>query len=377
MKVRISNIQRFCLNDGPGIRTVVFLKGCNLKCPWCANPENMEYEFTHYIDKYLHEKKTIGYDIEAIELFNELIKDEIYFKPNNGGITFSGGEPLLQIKALEPLLKKLKENKINIAIETSLQVNTQLVERALNYIDEFIIDIKILNKELNNKILKGNLDSYIKNIELLHKNNKINILRIPLSYEYTLTKDNQKLIISFLKKYNCHKVEIFKVHNLAKSKYQKIGKKFIKIKEINDNDLNLFYNKIKELGININKKRRVKSKYKFINRKKDYDKLCIILAGYKEFLYDDIFNRIKKYIPKDIDVCITSSGLYSKKLDTIAKKNNWSYLSTKKNKVTLAQNITMMFFLQSEQFNTHHCSGQSIQALLFFLFSMPYIVKIL
>lgn len=98
----------------------------------------------------------------------------------------------------------------------------------------------------------------------------------------------------------------------------------------------------------VEKKRRVKGNYKFIDRKKDYDKLCIILAGYKDFLYDDVFGRIKKYIPKDIDVCIVSSGLYSDTLDNIAKENDWSYLSVKQNKVTLVQNIAIDLFKKAK-----------------------------
>lgn len=94
----------------------------------------------------------------------------------------------------------------------------------------------------------------------------------------------------------------------------------------------------------INRKKRVKANYKFINRKKDSDKLCIVLAGYKEFLYDDVFGRIKKYVPNDVDVCIVSSGLYSDKLNAIAEKNNWSYLSLRQNKVTLAQNVAINLF---------------------------------
>lgn len=92
------------------------------------------------------------------------------------------------------------------------------------------------------------------------------------------------------------------------------------------------------------KRRRVKAKYTFIDRSNHRSNLCIILAGYKEILWNDVFGRIKKYAPKDIDVCIVSSGLYSKKLDEIAKNNNWSYLSVKKNKVTLAQNVAINLF---------------------------------
>lgn len=95
-------------------------------------------------------------------------------------------------------------------------------------------------------------------------------------------------------------------------------------------------------------KKRIKGSYKFIDRKKDKDKLCIILAGYKQFLWDDVFGRIKKYIPKDIDVCIVSSGLYSDELASISEVNDWSYLSVKQNKVTLVQNIAINLFESAE-----------------------------
>ena len=90
------------------------------------------------------------------------------------------------------------------------------------------------------------------------------------------------------------------------------------------------------------------SKYKFEDRSSGNKTLCYILAGYKEFTWDVIFDRIKKIAPKNIDICILSSGIYSNKLSDIAKKNNWSYLSVKKNCVTLAQNIVIKVFDKAE-----------------------------
>ena len=142
MKVRVSNIQRFSLHDGPGIRTTIFFKGCNLKCPWCANPENIDFMPTPYINDNTKEEGIFGYEVEALELYEEIIKDKEFYKLNNGGVTFSGGEPMLQMRQLEPLLQKLKEEKINMCIETALQVPKELVEIAQKYIDEFIIDTK-------------------------------------------------------------------------------------------------------------------------------------------------------------------------------------------------------------------------------------------
>lgn len=86
---------------------------------------------------------------------------------------------------------------------------------------------------------------------------------------------------------------------------------------------------------------KLKGKYTFINRSKSNEDLCIILAGYKEFLWKDTFTRIEKYIPNNFDVCVVSCGLYDKKLADLCEKNDWSYLSVEENKVTLAQNIAI------------------------------------
>ena len=102
--------------------------------------------------------------------------------------------------------------------------------------------------------------------------------------------------------------------------------------------------KIRNAQLERSKKKNVKAKYQFINRSNNENIVCIILAGYKEFLWDDVFGRIKKFCPHNIDVCIVSSGLYNDTLNEIAQKNNWSYLSLKQNKVTLAQNVAIHLF---------------------------------
>lgn len=251
MKVRVSNIQRFSLHDGPGIRTTVFLKGCNLRCPWCANPENLDFEPISYYNENTKEQGVFGQDMEVQEIFDEIIKDKKYYEINNGGVTFSGGEPLLQIKALEPLLQKLKQEKINMCIETALQVPTELVEIAAKYIDEFIIDIKILDAEECKKVLNGNIELYNKNLEILSEKNKINIFRIPLVNEYTLKESNIGKILELLTKYKYEKVEIFKIHNLAESKYKSIGKEITQFSKIDDMDVQKVYNKIKKLNAEV------------------------------------------------------------------------------------------------------------------------------
>ena len=177
MKVIVSNIQRFSLHDGPGIRTTVFFKGCNLKCHWCSNPENMNFEIEKYKDG--NEEKFYGYEIELEDLEKEILKDKAFYE-TGGGVTFSGGEPLLQFDKIEPLLEKLKKENINICIETALSVREELVDIAIKYVDEFIIDIKILDKDNVNKI-NGNIELYESNIKKIFESGKKVIFRIPLA----------------------------------------------------------------------------------------------------------------------------------------------------------------------------------------------------
>ena len=230
MKVRVTDIQHFSLHDGPGIRTTVFLKGCNLKCPWCANPEcispKIEGEF--------------GWDISLEELQKEILKDEPFYK-TGGGVTFSGGEPLLQIKKLEPLLKYLKNNGINICFETALFTSQDYLIMANNYSDEFIVDIKMLDKNNCKNILGGDLDIFLNNLELLNLTKTT--FRIPVT-KFSL--DDQNSILDLLTIFKPKKVEIFKLHNLAKRKYDILGKDFYH-GEVSDYQLVEFKNKLNEI----------------------------------------------------------------------------------------------------------------------------------
>lgn len=251
MKVRVTNIQRFSLHDGPGIRTTVFLKGCNLKCPWCANPENIDFEKTKFVNENTNENGFFGRDIYVNELYEEIIKDRKYYTLNNGGVTFSGGEPLLQIKALEPLLAKLKKENINMCVETALHVPSDLVNIATNYIDEFIVDMKILDFVECKEVLNGDVQLYLRNLEILTLNHNIDIFRIPLVAEYTLKDKNIELIVELLKRFKAKKVEIFKVHGLAESKYKAIGKEFVRFANVDDDMVNRVFNKIREIGVDV------------------------------------------------------------------------------------------------------------------------------
>ncbi|MGN0093520.1 MAG: radical SAM protein [Methanobrevibacter sp.] len=246
MSVRLTNIQHFSLDDGPGIRTTIFLKGCNLNCPWCCNPEAISSK----IEKYSDDNGLVGFDMELKDLEDEILADKVFYD-DNGGLTLSGGEPLLQIKQIEPLLKSLKRQNINICMETALFAPLDYLKIAIKYVDEFYVDIKILRKDKCKEIIKGNLDVYLENLKYLSSLTDKIIFRIPLVNEFTLDNENIKLILDFLEKYSTFNVEIFKVHNLADEKYKNLNRKYKKFSEVDDEKLEEVYGKIKKVNNNV------------------------------------------------------------------------------------------------------------------------------
>lgn len=217
----ITNIQRFSLHDGPGIRTTVFLKGCSIRCPWCSNPENIN----SYPEKYNKDgiEGIYGKNISLDEIYDEIIKDRVFYE-NNGGVTFSGGEALLYIDELLPLIKKLKKENITIAVETCLFIATSKLEQAIPYIDYFFVDMKIMDEVLCKNVLNGDLKLYEKNLKLL-TSKKLVTIRIPVIGHYTDYIDNKMAIVNEIKKYekSILKVELIKGHNLSESKYKSLN----------------------------------------------------------------------------------------------------------------------------------------------------------
>lgn len=238
----ITNIQRFSLHDGPGIRTTVFLKGCSIRCPWCSNPENIN----HQIEKYVKDGKEgfYGKEYSVDEVLKEVLKDKIFYE-DNGGVTFSGGEALLYAKELLPLMEQIKQNNISIAVESSLFVPSSYLEMVIPFVDYFYVDLKVMNKERCSFLLKGNLDLFKSNLAILAKSKKFNV-RIPVIYGYTDDENNIKCIIDVIREYrsSIEKVELIKGHNLGDNKYVTLGKEIPKKAEVSDLFLEEYKKKI-------------------------------------------------------------------------------------------------------------------------------------
>lgn len=218
--ILITNIQRFSLHDGPGIRTTVFLKGCSLRCPWCCNPENIDMKIEMGLDK--GKNIIFGEYMSVEDLLHEILKDEIFFE--GGGVTFSGGEAMLQILKMEPLLRKLKERNIHLCIETALFVSHEQMKIAVKYFDLFYVDIKIMDEKDCRQFLGGDLKQYIENISYLIECNCNFIVRMPIISGFTNSNDNVVKVAEFLQKMNINKIEILREHQMGAKKYEVLGK---------------------------------------------------------------------------------------------------------------------------------------------------------
>lgn len=225
-----------CFHDGPGIRTTVFLKGCTLHCPWCSNPENLNYQFDRYT---LNDKDGIyGYDIDCQDLIKEIYKDKAFWG-DEGGVTFSGGEALLQSTELLPVLKQLKKDNVNVAIETALGVAQEKLLEVIDYIDYFIVDIKILEEHEAKNILGLEVKQYLENIERIYSSNKLKLLRMPCCKEFTLKRTNLEIIKQTLSRYRDVPLEIFKIHSLGEKKYKSLEKEMWLSEPLSDEDMGL------------------------------------------------------------------------------------------------------------------------------------------
>ncbi len=229
----IFDIKRFALHDGPGIRTTVFLKGCPLRCWWCQNPESIrEFSETLQIksitssyNKFCDEDVTFGSEYSAAELLVELLKDRIFYEESNGGVTFSGGEPLIQHKFLREILSECKNVGLNTAVDTSGYASFNIIESIYDDTDLFLYDIKIIDDELHRKFTDVSNELILNNLKRITSlGNKVHI-RIPLIPGITDTEKNLSDIINFIKTLkNIGQIDLLPYNKIAESKYKRFNK---------------------------------------------------------------------------------------------------------------------------------------------------------
>lgn len=264
----IFNIQKFSIHDGPGIRTTVFFKGCPLSCLWCHNPESQSGKYQMLYDKekctlcgmcvkvcpenaikiennilILDESKctyckkcevycipgarqVAGKTYTVDEILKEVLKDKVFYEQSKGGVTLSGGEPLVQVDFVQELLKRLKEEKIHTSVDTCGAVSFEHFEIVAKYTDLFLYDIKLMDDEkhkfftgFSNKLILDNLEKLSK----IHDN--INI-RMVIIEGVNADKKHIQDTIAFLKGLGIKKINLLPYHDIAKHKYKKLSMEY-------------------------------------------------------------------------------------------------------------------------------------------------------
>lgn len=223
---RIFDIQRYSIHDGPGIRTIIFLKGCFLRCKWCCNPESQSYEIQEMTTN--GKTKTIGRDVTVREVVDEVMKDAVYFRRSGGGITLSGGECMAQPEFCEALLRAFKEYGMNTAIETTAFASHEVVERILPHVDHFLMDIKHVDSRKHEAFTGRPNEQILENAKYIAENANHLIIRVPVVPTFNDTPSEIAAIARFADSLpNVTEMHLLPYHRLGQDKYTGLGREYL------------------------------------------------------------------------------------------------------------------------------------------------------
>lgn len=204
----INSFETMGLVDGPGVRFVVFMQGCPLRCAYCHNPE-------------MWNAKEAKIQMMPEELLKKVLRYKVYFK-NDGGVTVSGGEPLLQAKFVEGFFKLCKQNNIHTCLDTS--GFGENYETLLDYCDLVILDVKELDANKYERLVGKKIEKFKKFLQICQEKGKKMWLRQVIVPNYNDTKESVLKLKEFAKNLtNIEKIELLPYHDMAKNKYKKLG----------------------------------------------------------------------------------------------------------------------------------------------------------
>ena len=227
----IFDIKRFAVHDGPGIRTTVFMKGCPLSCRWCHNPESMNPASCTVVKtvrigaKVFTEDEIVGREMTVEDVMKVLRKEQIFMEESDGGVTFSGGEPLYQHDFLIDLLFACQKEGMHTTVDTCGFANWNVLEKVALHTNLFLYDLKLMDTDIH-KINTGVPNQLIlDNLTKLVETGKKVRIRIPLIPDITLTLNNIRQTIVFLKTLNApvDGVDLLPYHNTASHKYERFS----------------------------------------------------------------------------------------------------------------------------------------------------------
>jgi len=291
----IFDIQRFSINDGPGIRTLVFLKGCNLRCQWCSNPEGQRFKpdlffqpekcigcqacikvcpqeaiiikksqifFLRELCKncgkcaevcYAEARVMKGKEMSVDEVIKEIIKDNAFYTRSQGGVTLGGGEPLLQADFVESIFKRCKERGLNTAIETAGHVPWENIEKAIPYTDLFLYDIKHMDPKVHKQYTGVDNQLILLNLKKLAKKAASIIVRTPVIPGFNNTEIEISDIAKYVAKLGIKELDLLPYHNYGKNKYNLLGRDYLfkNDKILNEKEVEKFKVVVLEQGLKV------------------------------------------------------------------------------------------------------------------------------
>ena len=268
----ITNIQKFSIHDGDGIRTTVFFKGCPLKCEWCHNPETQRFEKEMQVDREKcsgcgtcasvcpngavrmtedHRpswdpkactfcgkcenfcpagvREIVGREYTVKELTKELMKDQMFYEESGGGVTFSGGEVMsMDMDFILAMAKELKRQDVTLTIDTCGYVPYERFEKILPYVNTFLYDVKVMDPELHKKYMGTDNKLILENLVRLSQDGARIYIRIPTIKEVNGNEENMKETIAFLKQHDIHPagVNLLPYHDTGSGKYAKLDMEY-------------------------------------------------------------------------------------------------------------------------------------------------------
>ena len=267
----ITNVQKFSIHDGDGIRTSVFFKGCPLKCDWCHNPETQRFEKEMQCDKEkcvgcgtcakvcpngaismengkpemkkdactfcgkcvnfcpIGIREIIGREYSVKELIKELMKDQMFYEESGGGVTLSGGEVMaMDIDYILAIAKELKRQDVTLTIDTCGYVPYEKFQAILPYVNTFLYDVKVMDPKLHKKYIGVDNQLILDNLIRLAADGARIYIRIPTIKEVNGNEKNMKETIAFLKEHDIHpaQINLLPYHDTGSGKYSKLDMEY-------------------------------------------------------------------------------------------------------------------------------------------------------
>jgi pyruvate formate lyase activating enzyme len=264
MKGLIFSIKKYAIHDGPGIRVTVFMKGCPLDCWWCHNPEGKELavrmveRIDRVGDKEFRSQEQVGHEYTPEEILAKIEADRVFMEHSGGGVTFSGGEPLMQPVFLGETLALLKDSGFHTTVDTSGYARREILQSVMPVTDLFLYDIKHTDPEVHRKYTGVSNELIISNLDMLLSEGKDVMIRIPVIPGVSADAAYMEQLRGFIESRNnghIKEINLLPYHKTGSSKYRRFGldDRMLSVSQVSNGHLDDYIEILKPLGIHVKK----------------------------------------------------------------------------------------------------------------------------